>query len=127
MAEKNKQLITRLNVGTQDQPRLGIPNSPQGEFPPVEGDVIEVPESQAASIMAQTSAFEPHDPEVEARRLERVKREDQDRLRPQVEAKLAMDEVVKEAEASAKKGTSTNLPRSAAHVEPHQTEAEKKK
>ena len=131
---KTKTLIALANIGTQDQRTYGIPNSDEGEFPPLEGEVFKMEENAANRAIAALSSVVEYTDE-ERKRLERqtadTRRKDAERMRSQAQAKLAVEQAEKDAEelARAKSGkASAKLPPAPARFEsnPHMQEAEKK-
>lgn len=93
-----KQLYVLINIGKDDQEKYGIPNSPQGEFPPLEGDVISVEDEALANILVNVlKCCEEHDAKRVKEHQEKVAKFDHDVMKSEVHAQVVRQQLEQEA------------------------------
>ncbi len=73
-----RKLIFRLNVGLEDQATYGIPNGPNSQEPPHEGDILTIENDSLANILVNTLKLaEDFDAKAESERAEKIRKSDE--------------------------------------------------
>jgi hypothetical protein len=75
-----RKLLVLLNVGTDDQKKYGVPNGPNSDMPPMEGDVIEVADDLADILVNRLKVARDFDAKEVRSHQERVEAEDKRRM-----------------------------------------------
>lgn len=100
MAKRKVRIL--LNVGTDHQKQYGIPNSPEGEFPPQEGDVLSVDEEMANILISTLKVAREYDAKEEKVMAAEAREAAAEAVLPEVQSELAHEQAVKDATKIAK-------------------------
>lgn len=98
----SRKLKVLINVGTDDQKKYALPNSPSGDYPLQEGDVISVDEDVANVLVNTLKVARDYDAKEEKAAAAEAREAAAEAALPDVQSELAREQAVKDATKIAK-------------------------